>query len=302
MSEFDNMVAWLDAAWPAKDCIVPCLLGSPGIGKTAAVEEHARHVGAGKVVVIIVSQILPNEVSGITMPVAERHAMEIYDHYRLSSLKDGDILFFDELLEADQMVLSACLTLIESRQLMSGAKLPDIQIIAATNATIKPSQLKENIRQRFVWRNFSVDTTGCRSYIKEKYGLDIGRDVEHLIVEHGGDYNIFTQRSCTKMVQWICSAKNGEEARKIADAIDQAWSNQVGTRLYEAWLEAYTDKTANILSALKKAALHSGVNIDDDAETMTLVELMDMLQSLPEWPEIEESLSKMTIDEKEVRF
>lgn len=111
MPVFDNMLHFVKSAWPARSFIVPCLEGPPGIGKTAAIKQAAEELkeqgATGKVVTIIASQILPNEVSGITMPVPEEKAMEIFDHYRLSSLRDGDILFFDELLEADQMVLSA---------------------------------------------------------------------------------------------------------------------------------------------------------------------------------------------------
>ena len=157
MSVFDDMVSFLGAAWKLKDEIVPCLIGAPGIGKTQAVYEHAKKVGATNVVTIIASQILPNEVSGITMPDQESRTMEIYDHFKLGHMQDGDILFFDELLEADQSVLSACLTLIESRMLMSGKKLPDIQIIAATNPTIQPTMLKANIRQRFMFKQFELD-------------------------------------------------------------------------------------------------------------------------------------------------
>ena len=304
MCEFDEMVAWLDAAWPARSCIVPCLLGSPGIGKTAAVEQHARNVGAGKVVVIIASQILPNEVSGITMPVQERHAMEIFDHYRLSSLQDGDILFFDELLEADQLVLSACLTLIESRQLMSGHKLPDVQIIAATNASIKPSQLKENIRQRFIWRDFKVDAKGCREYIKKTYDIDIGIDVQRMIVEHGQDYNVFTMRSCTKMVQWICTASDKDEARKIADAINAAWGNQVGSLLYKAWLATRTDQMSDMYAAIKQACKEAGISklYEDNKDVLSVDELVELLQAQEEWEEVAEKLATMTIEEEEVKF
>lgn len=172
---FQDMVDYLDSCWCARNQIVPCLVGPVGIGKTAAVNQHAKNVGANKVVTIIASQILPNEVSGITMPDSETKAMEIYDHFRLSNMQDGDILFFDELLEADQMVLKACLTLIESRELMSGNKLPDIQIVAATNPSIAPDMLKENIRQRFLFRKFDIDETDTFEYIKKETGLDLSR-------------------------------------------------------------------------------------------------------------------------------
>ena len=305
MSEFDNMVEWLDAAWSARNCIVPCLLGSPGIGKTAAVQQHARNVNANKVVTIIASQILPNEVSGITMPVAERHAMEIDDHYRLSTLEDNDVLFFDELLEGDQLVLSACLTLIESRVLMSGKKLPNIQVIAATNATIKPSQLKLNIRQRFVWCDFHYDPDGCAAYIEKTYGLKIDKAVKDLIVENGEGYNVFTMRSCTKMAAWMASARNKAEANKIANAINKVWHNQVGSSLYHSWCSVHGNDEYDVVNAIRSALEETGNSSafsDDDFETLSISEMLEMLQSLPDWTAIAFKLKMMQVEEEEVGF
>jgi MoxR-like ATPase len=45
LTEFQRMVQLLDAAWLLRGEIVPCLVGPPGIGKTAAVEHHARNHG-----------------------------------------------------------------------------------------------------------------------------------------------------------------------------------------------------------------------------------------------------------------
>lgn len=230
LSVYNEMVEFLDSAWCVRDEIVPCLVGPVGIGKTAAVEEHCRNKGAKRVVKIVASQILPNEVSGITMPDASTKAMEIYDHYRLSSLEDGDILFFDELLEADQLVLSACLTLIESRELMSGRKLPDIQIIAATNPTVKPASLKANIRQRFVFRSFDIDYEGCRRYIQDKYGIDVGNIVNNLRADDADSYNILSQRSLTKMARWITSVPI-EDAAEVASQINKIWGSNLGTNM-----------------------------------------------------------------------
>lgn len=305
MSEFDKMVEWLDAAWPARSCIVPCLLGSPGIGKTAAVQQHAKNVAANKVVTIIASQILPNEVSGITMPVAERHAMEIYDHYRLSTLEDNDVLFFDELLEGDQLVLSACLTLIESRMLMSGRKLPNIQVIAATNATIKPSQLKLNIRQRFVWCDFHYDPDGCAKYIEKTYGFKIDKAVKDLIVETGEGYNVFTMRSCTKMAAWMASAHNKTEANKIANAINKVWNNQVGSLLYHSWCSVHGNDEYDVASAIKSALEETGNSTllsDDDFQTLSISEIIELLQGLEDWDAIALSLKTMEVEEEEVSF
>ena len=316
MSQFDNMVNVLQAAWPARDQIVICLEGPVGIGKTAAVEEHVRRLGENdgrkhKLVSIIASQILPNEVSGITMPVTENKSMEIFDHFRLSSLQDGDVLFFDELLEADQLVLSACLTLIESRQMMSGRRLPDIQIVAATNSTIKPNMLKENIRQRFVWRKFEVDKQGCREYIADKYGFDFGNLVD-LITSTGGEYNILTQRSLTKMAYWMSKAKDMDEAKEIARQINCIWSNTMGDKLMQAMYRQRNPEWQCRKAISDKLKDMGVITINGHlAETYvmensnSIVELMQILQQLPEWNEIEKMLNQIDleeIEEEEIEF
>ena len=319
------MVDYLDSAYPARDQIVPCLIGPVGIGKTAAIKQHAKNVGAGKVVTIIASQILPNEVSGITMPDSETKAMEIYDHFRLSNMEDGDILFFDELLEADQIVLKACLTLIESREMMSGRKLPDIQIVAATNPSIKSTMLQENIRQRFVFREFGIDVDGCRDYIKKQYGVVVPNDVLAMIESTGGDYNILTQRSLTKMVAWMSKAKDNEELDMIAYQIDSIWKSTIGRKLLDVFLK-HDDKPTQARRAIDYALKSvygfdrandgdiAGIIVDaskvkSDIELDTIIDneqfenasfedIMNVLSSLPEWNSIEAILSHTAIEEE----
>lgn len=333
MSTFQDMVDYLDCAYPARDQIVPCLVGPVGIGKTAAVRQHAENVGAGKVVTIIASQILPNEVSGITMPDSDTKAMEIYDHFRLSGMEDGDILFFDELLEADQIVLKACLTLIESRELMSGRKLPDVQIVAATNPSIKSTMLQENIRQRFVFRLFSVDKRGCARYIRKKYGIDVPGDVLNMIRSTGDDYNILTQRSLTKMVGWLHGAKDKDERKLISEQIDNIWNSALGTLLYREFERvdkrpdqarraidfalknvygfdrANNEDIASIVadaSSVKDDIDLTIITDDDKFENASFEEIIGVLTSLPDWDKIENILSHTAINEDdeydEVKF
>lgn len=315
MSTFNEMVDFIKSAWPARKYIVPCLEGPAGIGKTAAVKQAAAELKAGKVVTIIASQILPNEVSGITMPVVESKAMEIFDHFRLSSLEDGDILFFDELLEADQLVLSACLTLIESRELMSGRKLPDCMVVAATNPTIKPNMLKENIRQRFVWRKFGVDPLGCSEYIQKTCGFDPGSEIISKLVSTGEEYNILTPRSLTKMCQWISDAKNDEEIWFIASNMNACWDTTIGTKLAEAYLKHAHDPVVQVRRAIRTALNDNNVTCgdiddvadgmgsimyDDDAfEQTSMTELMEVLRKLPEWELVEKQLSSIVMVEDE---
>lgn len=284
-TEFERMVEFLDQAWVLKDQIVPCLIGPVGIGKTAAVLKHADNVGAKHVVTIIASQILPSEVSGITMPDKDTKSMEIYDHYRLSSLEDGDILFFDELLEADQSVLSACLTLIESRQMMSGKKLPNIQIVAATNPTVDPSLLRENIRQRFMFMRFRIDQKGTHDYIKEKTGLDLDNSILGMLKETDSSYNILSPRSLTKLCEWTAAV---EDPDQLAPLINNMWGNCLGTQLARF---ARASRRKSPRQELAEKIHELKPDLDFDFEECTMQELMNLLKQDPDWTSIMMELS-----------
>lgn len=297
-TQFEKMLSFLDEAWHFKQEIVPCLIGPVGIGKTAAVMQHAKNVKAKHVVTIIASQILPSEVSGLTMPDKDTKSMEIYDHYRLSSLEDGDILFFDELLEADQSVLSACLTLIESRQLMSGRKLPDIQIIAACNPTIQPTMLKENIRQRFMFMSVHWEWDATADYIEKLYGWRPAKKLHKLIRTTDDDYNILTPRSLTKLCGWLTNTPK-EEREQVAELISRMWNYNLGEELLR-------NLTENESSALKRrqerqarqalrliGAAHSKLNFEEDSfET-----IMETLQADPNWEMMLKQLQQQLITE-----
>lgn len=310
MSTFDEMVEFLDASYVLKDQIVPCLIGPVGIGKTEAVLQHAKNVNANKVVEIIASQILPNEVSGITMPDPETRAMEIYDHFRLSSLEDGDILFFDELLEADQMVLSACLTLIESRTMMSGKALPDIQIIGATNPTIQPRMLKPSIRQRFMFRKFNIDPVGCRKFIKSETSVDVA-DLVNRLEEDSDEYNILSQRSLTKLVRWMDSAEDDAQRNKIALHINRIYNSDIGSVLKNKVWDKYhptkekqaKDAIANVFNSLFDSTEDL---VDQNRNSLTLAEadkLMGLSQTFEDMPLMELiNLIKNWVDEDTVQL
>ena len=298
MTEFERMIRLLDAAWILRSEIVPCLVGPPGIGKTAAVEQHAKAHGCGKVVKIVASRCIPSETVGMTMPNHERRTMDIYNSMQLGSLEDGDILFLDELLEADQFVLSTLLTVIESREMADGTPLPDIQIIAATNDTIPPEQLKGNIRQRFMFDRFYVDKDQTHDYIMEKTGLDINDNVLAMLTSSGSDYNFMTPRSLTKLCMWMNEAEDLDQMNLVAQTINDIWKCTVGSDIYDARLKR-DRKVKSPEQQIREKIVELVPSVASPRfEDCTLADMYVILQNLPEWDDIAKQLSELEIEEE----
>jgi hypothetical protein len=295
LTEFEKMMNLLDAAWYLRSEIVPCLVGPPGIGKTAAVELHARNHGCGKVVKIVASRCIPSETVGMTMPDHENRTMDIYNSMQLGSLRDGDILFLDELLEADQFVLSTLLTVIESREMADGTPLPDIQIVAATNDTIPPSQLKGNIRQRFMFQRFGVSKEQTRQYIMSVTGMDVVDPVLDQLCSDGSDYNFLTPRSLTKLYMWVDAAPDDTSAADVANAIDSIWMSRIGSTI----LDARRRRDRKLRSPEEQVRKVVRDMVGDDFHDCTMSEMLEKLQSLPEWQDIAKVLSGLEIREEE---
>lgn len=299
MTEYERMTRLLEMSWVMRGEIVPCLVGPPGIGKTAAVREHAAKHGS-KVVKIVASRCVPSETVGMTMPDHEHRSMDIYNSRQLSSLQDGDILFLDELLEADQMVLSTLLTVIESREMADGTPLPDIQIVAATNDTIPPEQLKGNIRQRFMFQRFKIDMIGTHDYIMRKTGMDVSRRLLDRLADKGNDYNFLTPRSLTKLCLWMDSVPKSK-ALELAEVMNNIWGCTIGSEIWKARKER--DESENKPEQQVRKAVSNLVpqEMAESAEfrDSTMTELLELLQSLPDWEEISRTLSELEIEESE---
>lgn len=300
MTEFEKMIQLLDTSWYLKSEIVPCLVGPPGIGKTAAVMQHAKSHGA-KVVKIVASRCVPSETVGMTMPDHTNKSMTIYNSMQLSSLEDGDILFLDELLEADQFVLSTLLTVIESREMADGTPLPDIQIIAATNNTIPPEQLKGNIRQRFMFMNFEMDDVQTRNYIFEKTGIDLDSEILLMLKSSGDSYNFMTPRSLTKLCLWI-DATPEDKLDDVEAVINRIWGCAVGTKIKDARIrrDKHIDYPEDQVRQEVKKLINNLSNCEIPADTFdncTMSEMLEILQALPDWDKVADKLSKVEIAE-----
>ncbi len=184
--------------------IVPLFISNPGLGKSQTIHQFAKNKNV-RIVELITSQMSPFEISGIAMPVTETGKMTYFNFDNLESLKDGDILFFDELLNGNPVILNACLTLLESRRLISGKKLPDIMIVAAANHQgMVP--LTPQVKERFVWYNIKFSRTDWSSWMIDKYNVTktiCDKLVKLIESEKFETNNFFTPRSIDKAVSMI---------------------------------------------------------------------------------------------------
>jgi hypothetical protein len=184
--------------------VVPLFIGNPGLGKTVFIENFAKLKGV-KLVELITSQMSPFEISGIAMPDKDTQKMTYYNFDKLENLEDGDILFFDELLNGNPIVLNACLTILEQRRFISGKPLPNIMIVAAANPQ-GMSPLTPQIKERFIWYDVKFDASMWRKYMEEKYKItsSIGTKLVSLI--NGETFttnNFMTPRSIDKAVNML---------------------------------------------------------------------------------------------------
>lgn len=184
--------------------VVPLFIGDPGLGKTKIIEGFAKKRGA-KLVELITSQMSPFEISGIAMPDKDSKKMTYYNFDKIETLKSGDILFFDELLNGNPVVLNACLTILEQRRLISGKPLPNIMIVAAANPQgMVP--LTPQIKERFLWYNVKFSPTMWKGYMKNKYKMPetVSSKLCKLITdEEFNNNNFFTPRSVDKAVSMM---------------------------------------------------------------------------------------------------
>ena len=307
MSTFEDMVRFLETAWPCRSQIIPCLIGPPGIGKTSAIEEFARIQSAkdGKphrVVKLILSRCVPSETVGMTMPNSEERTMDIFNSRLMMSLKDGDIWLLDEFFESSAFVQSVMLTVLESREMADGTPLPDVFIVAASNPVCTPSSIKLSVRDRFLVREFSVDQLATAAYIKERYGIDVDH-LQSSIRSDGATWNVLTPRTLTKLAGWMMSTDDPKEAKQISEQIGLVFDHVYGETLLQSWYGAHKkplptpeEQMREKLVELYEVGVISSYDMakyEDPVSTFKNVDiksLTDILQSLPNWDDVKKAL------------
>ena len=182
------------------------LISNPGMGKSQIIHEFAKEKGVNMYTMIL-SQLMPYEVSGQSMPDVKSKKQIICDSELLMNLKDGDILFIDECLTALKQTLDAFLNLLQDRTLPSGRKLADIMIVAASNPQNMP-HLSPAVKERFIRYDLKFDAEQYQAYLKDKYGMpkEISKHLCLLInkekFEHD-KWNYVTPRSVEKAINQI---------------------------------------------------------------------------------------------------
>lgn len=212
--------------------VVPLFLGNPGLGKTKMIENFAKERDV-KLVELITSQMSPFEISGIAMPDKDSKKMTYYNFDKLEDLEDGDILFFDELLNGNPVVLNACLTILEQRRFISGAPLPDIMIVAAANPQgMVP--LTPQIKERFIWYDVKFDRQMWVDYMMEHTGITrkIGNKLASLIeTETFSNNNFYTPRSIYKAVNMIINDVETPYKTELGPILDDLIKNDLPEKI-----------------------------------------------------------------------
>lgn len=212
-----------------RKAIVPLFISDPGMGKSVMVQQFAKEKKV-KLVEFITSQMSPFEISGIAVPDKEIKKMVYYNFDKLEQLKSGDILFFDELLNGNPVVLNACLTMLEQRRLISGKPMPNIMIVAAANPQ-GMSPITPQIKERFVWYNVKFDKNMWMDYMFNKYQMVKQVSMKLCNLIEGEDFstnNFMTPRSIDKAVNMLIKGVSTPYYKELEPILNTLIKNNTG--------------------------------------------------------------------------
>ena len=113
---------------------MPHIVGPPGTGKSTVMQQLADLLGV-ELHIISVARMMPTEVEGVQMPVGsgEDMVLKMLPATYWTSLKEGDIVFFDEFLRGYEMIYNALLDIFTSRR-VGAHRLPKVVIVGASNS------------------------------------------------------------------------------------------------------------------------------------------------------------------------
>ncbi len=299
------------------DTWCPMMISQPGLGKTTLVENLAAKKGVN-LKVLILSQANPTEVAGMTMPSPDgRHETYIYDPSWVRELKDGDILFLDEVLKAPQAVLNSCLTMIQSRIMASGTRLPNIAIISAANGSKTAQNYPDELKQRFVEIELAFDAGMYSQYMKlkfpelmtnitteEKFNRIVTR---YLPIGCAQGWNRFTPRDCTKMIAAALSCKSKLEfdeklSRPICCMYGQSIRDELRDLVEARFLKPKLTKRQELEEFLINTGDHGLIQMVEEGKELSDVDFVYNLSQNSFWEELQELLAEVNVSEDEIPY
>lgn len=154
------------------------IIGSGGLGKSAIVKQIADEYNL-ELIDIRLSQVtrmdllgFPKDVDG-KMEYLPLSTFPLEDD-PLPNGKDGFILFFDELLQADKYVQGAFFKICLDRMVGKYNLHPNVRIIAATNGVLNSSadnKMIAPLKSRFIHVNMEANVNEFQDYVEEQVML-----------------------------------------------------------------------------------------------------------------------------------
>lgn len=156
----------------------PMLVGKPGCGKTAFVEQLAKDVGA-ELIVLNLSTFEASDMNGIPYLDPETHEMKFSDPFFVKQIIENDkngkmtIVFTDETNLATSEVRNGLQTQIQSGRTPSGKQMPKVWWIGAMNTSEdleSVADFSNAMKDRWAFIPFDFPVDEWHKLFKENFG------------------------------------------------------------------------------------------------------------------------------------
>lgn len=246
----------------------PCLVGEPGVGKTAVVEGLAQMISMGNVPELLAGKrILSLDLSGMVAGTKYRGEFEerikkVINEVRVA----GNIILFVDELHTLIGAGGAEGAMDASNILKPALSRGEIQMIGATTRTEyrkyieKDAALERRFQPVYVEEPTSEETVailvGLRDKYEEHHGVEITDDAIHAAVEYSVRYinDRFLPDKAIDLIDEAASRKKlGLFARTDVIVREEELCRDLSAQLEEALVESDIEAAADIRDALSKA-------------------------------------------------
>ncbi len=195
--------------------------GEPGVGKTAMIKNVAKEIGRN-ITTVIASLHEPTDFNGL--PVVAEGGVKFVPPEFLTSLKDNDILFLDEISNAPYSVQSALLRLILER-VVGDYKLPEVSFVCAANPIDTATEgwgLRPPLANRLLHVNYKLDPTDWARNFPNYWGCPPAFDLNENIWR---EWRTIIAAFISVNPQCLFSMPADESKRGMAWASPRSWDN-----------------------------------------------------------------------------